>query len=220
MFRRNGARRGVHRGLLGLLALVAAALAIPAVAHTSAASAAPSVAAPKAALIRDGHIDLFLTRDLTSLLRTEGIAPYAVVPTSAMTNWDVPVFRIPLRGGELQRNPYSGNFVGGWLHFDRGGLGFRKGDRHIEFSRFDADLTRGEIRAVVNGDTNTSFPLFTFRVNADQVAFSSPTASIDGVGVRFTPEALVLFNVAFGKQVLNGDYDVANYSARVLLDNA
>ncbi|WP_137811878.1 hypothetical protein [Gandjariella thermophila] len=195
---------------------MAAALAVPAATDMSTASAAT----PRAALVKEGHVDLFLTSELASALRGAGITPYAVVPTTAMTNWDVPVFRIPLRGGELQRNPYSGNFAGGWLHFDRGGLGFRMGDRRIEFSRFDADLTRGEIRAVVNGEHSSSFPVFTFRVNADQVSFSAPVVSIDGVGLRFTPEAQVLFNAAFGRQVLNGDIDAGNYSARAVLSNS
>jgi hypothetical protein len=216
MLRRNGARRGVRRGLLGMLVLVGAALALPAAAHVPTASAA----SPRSALVRDGHVDLFLTSGLNGVLRSEGITPYAVVPTTALTNWDVPVYRVPLRGGELQRNPYSGGFVGGWLHFDRGGLGFRKGDRSIEFSQFDADLTRGEIRAVVNGDTNNSLPLFTFRVDPDQVSFNAPVASIDGVGLRFSPEAQALFNAAFGKQVLNNDVDAANASAQIVLGNA
>lgn len=213
MFRLHGARRGGRRVILGLLVFVAAALAMPAAANMSTATAA----SPRASMVKDGQFDLYLTRELSDELRSEGITPYAVQPATEVANWDVPVFRVPLRGGELQSNPYSGRFTGGWLHFDRGGIGFRKGNQRIEFTRFDADLTRGELRAMVNGDNGAPFTLLRFRLNSDQVEFSSPTASIDGVSARFTPEAAVLFNTAFGKHLLSPDSDAANYSARVVL---
>jgi hypothetical protein len=215
MFRLNGARRVGRRGLLGLLVLVAAALAVPAAANVPTAVAD----SPRAALVKEGHFDLYLTREFTAALRSAGITPYSVVPGSQLSSWDVPVFRIPLRGGELQTNPYSGRFTGGWLHFATGGIGFRKGDQRVEFTRFDADLTRGEVRAAVNGDTLAPFTVLRFRISPDQVRFSSPVADIDGVSARFTPEAAVLMNTAFRSQLLSSDSDAVNYSARVILHN-